>query len=365
MSSFEPVEMAIVGCGMIAQNGYQPRCQAYPHKIKLVGYYDQDASRAAALAQKGGGKVYQSLDNVLNDVNVEAIINLTIHTGHYPVSLAALKAGKHVYSEKPVALRREEADELVETADAKGLKFVCAPVAMLGYVQQNVWKRIREGEIGEVVSAVGNFGGPIEYWHPNADAFMQKDVGPFKDIAPYPLTAMTTMIGPVKRVYGLARITIPERMLHQGPRAGTPYRVTEKDHGFGLLEFENGAYGLIYHSWTARSEIPACEIHGTKGVFSIQAHDDGRGIRKCTPTEGWKTEDSPAGAYTGLDWGKGPADFADAIRNNRPVRCSGKQARHVLEVCERIFESTDKGVPVDVISRFPAPEPVGDNPPWV
>ncbi len=364
MSTFEPLKTVIVGCGMIARNGYQPRCQAYPHKIALVGYYDQDVSRAEALANVGGGKVYRSLEAVLSDPTVEAIINLTIHTGHYPVSLAALKAGKHVYSEKPVALRTAEADELVETAESMGVKFACAPVAMLGYVQQNVWKRIRDGEIGEVVSAVGNFGGPLEYWHPNADAFMMKGVGPFKDVAPYPLTAMTTMVGPVKRVYGLARITIPERMLHQGPRAETKYQVTEKDHGFGLLEFESGAYGLLYHSWTARSEIPAYEIHGTKGVFSIQAHDDGRGIRKCTPTEGWKAEDSPEGAYAGLDWGKGPVDFADAIRNNRPVRCSGKHARHVLEICERIFESADKGVPVDVVSRFPSPAPVGDTPPW-
>ena len=203
MSDFKPVKTVIVGCGMIASKGYQPRCQAYPHKLELVGYYDQDVSRAKELAQNGGGKVYQSFDDVLNAPCVEAIINLTIHTGHYPVSLAGLAAGKHVYSEKPVALRIEEADQLVETADAMGVKFACAPVAMLGHVQQNVWQRIREGEIGEVVSAVGNFGGPVEYWHPTADAFMQKGVGPFKDVAPYPLTAMTTMIGRVKRVYGL------------------------------------------------------------------------------------------------------------------------------------------------------------------
>ena len=150
----------------------------------------------------------------------------------------------------------------------------------------------------------------------------------------------------------------------RAPRAGTHYQVTEKDHGFGLLEFESGAYGLLYHSWTARSEIPPYEIHGTKGVFSIQAHDDGRGIRKRTPSGDWEIETSPEGTYEGLDWGKGPSDFADAIRNNRPVRCSGEHARHVLEICERIFESADKGVPVDVVSRFPAPVPVGESPPW-
>ena len=149
MSNTTPVRTVIVGCGMIAAGGYHPRCQAYPHRIELVGYYDQDEARASALAERNGGHVYKSLDEVLNDPNVEAIVNLTIHISHYPVSLAALKAGKHVYSEKPISIRTDEANELVETAEAKGLKLACAPSAILGYVQQNVWQRIREGEIGD------------------------------------------------------------------------------------------------------------------------------------------------------------------------------------------------------------------------
>ncbi len=90
----------------------------------------------------------------------------------------------------------------------------------------------------------------------------------------------------------------------------------------------------------------------------------GRGIRKRTLAGDWEIEASPEGVCEGLDWGQGPSDFADAIRNNRPVRCSGKHARHVLEICERIFKSADKGVPVDVVSQFPAPIPVGQPPPW-
>ena len=99
-------------------------------------------------------------------------------------------------------------------------------------------------------------------------------------------------------------------------RAGAHYQGTEKDHRFDLLEFESGAYGLLHHGWTARSKISSYEIHGTKDVFSIQAHDDGRGIRKGTPAGGWAVKTSPESAHAGLDWGKGPSDFADAIRND-------------------------------------------------
>ena len=135
MSNTTPLRTVIVGCGMIAAGGYQPRCQAYPEQIELVGYYDQDEGRASALAERGGGKVYPSLEAVLNDPNEEAIVNLTIHISHYPVSLAALKAGKHVYSEKPISIKTDEANELVETAEAMGLKLACALSAILGYVQ--------------------------------------------------------------------------------------------------------------------------------------------------------------------------------------------------------------------------------------
>ena len=137
----------------------------------------------SALAERNGGHVYKSLDEVLNDPKVEAIVNLTIHISHYPISLAALKAGKHVYSEKPISIRTDEANELVETAEAMGLKLACAPSAILGYVQQNVWQRIREDEIGDVISAIGNFGGPLEHWHPTADAFLMH-AGPLSRCRP-------------------------------------------------------------------------------------------------------------------------------------------------------------------------------------
>ena len=367
MSNITPLRTVIVGCGMIAAGGYQPRCQAYPDHIELVGFYDQDEGRASALAERDGGKVYPSLEAVFNDPNVEAIVNLTLHISHYPVSLAALKAGKHVYSEKPISITTDEANELVETAETMRLKLACAPSAILGYVQQNVWKRIRDGEIGDVISAIGNFGGPLEHWHPSADAFLMH-AGPFRDVAPYPLTAMTTMIGPVKTVHGFARVPVPKRVLTTGPRQGTEFEVTEKDHGFAVLEFDvpqdGGSHGFIYHSFTVTSQIPPYEIHGTKGGFSLQAHDDGRGIKKFTPQSGWQDEDSPPKSHTGLDWGKGVVDFADAIRNDRNPRCNGAQARHVIEICERVIESSDLGKPVEVLSRFPAPPEVGEVAPW-
>lgn len=131
-----------------------------------------------------------------------------------------------------------------------------------------------------------------------------------------------------------------------------------------MLEFASGQRGFIYHSFTVKSELPPLEIHGTDGAFSIQAHDDGRGIRKYCPKEGWKDEPSPDGAHEGLDWGKGVADFADAIRNDRAARCSGTQARHLVEIAEKVVTSYQQGLPVDIESRFEQPVQIGIPAPW-
>src|ERR1700759_3176429 len=106
----DPLRIAIVGCGSVAKGGSQPRLLAYPKHVKLHGYFDQNRAGAEELQKTvGSGKIYNSLEEVFADKEVEAVLNLTTLNGHFPVSLAALKAGKHVYSEKPVAVTSAEA----------------------------------------------------------------------------------------------------------------------------------------------------------------------------------------------------------------------------------------------------------------
>jgi predicted dehydrogenase len=361
-----PVRLAIVGCGSIAKNGYQPRCLAYPNRMKLVGYFDQHRPSAEGLQKNGGGKIYDNIDAVLADPEVEGILNLTTIDGHYPLSLAALKAGKHVYSEKPIAMTSKQADELIREAESRKLKLACSP-SPLGYEQQDVWKRIKSGEIGTPHTVIGTFACTrLEYWHPNADVFMTNGISVVADAAPYPLTCMTTFFGPISRVYGFARNMLEERTLQVGPRAGTKFKPTIPDLVQALLEFENGMKAFIYSGWSGRTETPAFEILGSEGAFTLSAHNDGYGVRLLSAKSHEETKvASPAKAFANaLDWGKGPADFADAIRNNRAVRCSPYQARHIVEITEAINESAKTRMPVELKTRFAPPEPVGEVAPW-
>jgi len=368
MSDYAPVRFAIVGCGSIAQKGYLPRLLAYPKKVALHGFCDQHRPCAEELCKTAGsGKVYDSAEAVLADPAVEAVLNLTTIKGHYPLSLAALKAGKHVYSEKPITITSAQATELIQTAEQRGLKLACAPSSPLGYEQQEVWRRIRAGEIGQPHTVIGNFSCTrLEAWHPNADAFMADGISVAGDAAPYPLIMMTTYFGPVARVFGFARNIVPERKLLVGPRAGTPFKPGIPDQVMGLLEFANGMRGFLNCGWSGRSEVPPFEVSGAEGAFVLNPHNDGAGIRTWSQYNGEiKPVPTPDKSMkNALDWGKGPVDLADAIRRNRPVRCSPYQARHLVEIAERLNESSAKGCLVEVTSRFDPPEPVGEIAPW-
>lgn len=368
MSAYAPLRTAIVGCGSIAQKGYQPRCLAYPNKVALHGYFDQDKARAEELRGiAGAGRIYASVEEVLADPEVEAVLNLTTIDGHFPVSLAALKAGKHVYSEKPIAMTTAQADELIRTSEVRGVKIACAPSSPLGYEQQHIWARIRAGDIGTPHTVIGTFACTrLEAWHPNADVFMRNGISVVADAAPYPLTVMTTYFGPVARVFGFARIVVPNRVLQVGPRKGTSFSPSIPDHVMGMLEFASGVRGFIYTGWSGRSDVPPLEVHGTEGAFALNPHNDGNGLKTWSQSgHDVKPIPSPEKSMkNALDWAKGVCDLADAVRTKRRVRCQPQHARHIVEIAEKLNESSQTGLPVALTTSFEAPEPVGEVAPW-
>jgi len=318
----------------------------------LVGFYDQDEARASALAERNGGRVYKSLEEVLNDPNVEAIVNLTLHISHYPVSLAALKAGKHVYSEKPISIRTDEANELVETAAANGLKLACAPSAILGYVQQNVWQRIREGEIGDVVllkatdkggRKMGNslmemgthlydwlrlFGGDVEWTHAHLVQMdgRQSTVDDIKH---------TQEVHPRDRDAG---IVLGER-------------------GHASFRFKNGIHADVQYLGQSQTNDNGygIDIIGTEGRIAVRESVGTtmfihRGQHK-TPADAWEPVHLPA---EDLDEGGNPRnqgsirlllqrlmlrDLIEAIEEDRDPFASGRDGRDCLEMIHATWES--------------------------
>ena len=140
----QPLNLAIVGCGNIAES-YGKTLQPYSH-LRLLGATSRTLKHAEDFVATFGGKVYPSLEAILEDDEVDLVINLTIHHAHVDVITQCLNAGKHVYSEKPITLTSEEAWKLVALAEEKDRYFGCAPITMLGEGQQTAWKAIRSDD---------------------------------------------------------------------------------------------------------------------------------------------------------------------------------------------------------------------------
>ncbi|MBM4084986.1 MAG: Gfo/Idh/MocA family oxidoreductase, partial [Planctomycetes bacterium] len=271
MSPPNPLGLGFIGCGRIA-GPYAQNVVRHPDKLKIVGAYDLVPQAAREFADKFGGRAFDSLEALLACPDVEAAVNLTIHTAHAEVTRRALEAGKHVHSEKPLATNRAEAAALVELAEKKRLRLGCSPFVILGEAQQTLWKAVRDGMIGQPLEATGHImHGRVEKRNPSADAFLGPGAGPTLDVGCYPLNVLTSIFGPVRRMRGAsADILLPERTFGAGPRQGQRFKVTVPDHATGLLEFASGLPGRLSASFTVgAATLPGIEVYGTEGSLSM------------------------------------------------------------------------------------------------
>lgn len=143
--STEPLGVAIVGCGHIA-TGYARDLRRYP-RLVLRGVTDLDPARSRALATEVGCRTYRDFDALLADPEVAVVVNLTSHRARVGVTHSALEAGKHVFSEKPMALGAAEARSLNTVADARSLRLGSAPIVLLGELAQTAWRTVRNGDL--------------------------------------------------------------------------------------------------------------------------------------------------------------------------------------------------------------------------
>lgn len=361
MGKSNSVGIGIVGCGDIS-GAYARSILTHPDDLKIVGVYDIVSNQAKEFVKQFGGYVFHNMEELLDSSQVELVVNLTTPNAHAKVTHQALEAGKHVYSEKPLATNRKEGLELIRIAKEANLLLGCSPFVILGEAQQTLWKVIREGMIGQVLEVTADvMHGRTESWHPNPIPFYSSGVGPMIDVGCYPLSVLTSILGPVSSVQGMAKIRIPERIIATGPQRGKKFTVATPDHITGLLEFANGVGGRITASFVVgKSACSGIEMHGTKGslrITSATAFDSE--IKFCAIGEKkWHKIPFISEPYHGIEWSRGLLDIGDAIRNSRPVRCTGTQANHILDISLGILESSKSGCRKHIKTTFEPPNPV-------
>jgi len=354
------VKIGIIGTGDIF-GAYVRGCRVFDI-LEIAACADIDRRKAEAKAEEFDIPRVCSVEDLLADPEIQIAVNLTVPKAHAEVSLAAINAGKHVYSEKPLAVTRRDGQKVLAAAQEKGVLVGCAPDTFLGGSQQTCRKLIDDGWIGEPVAAVaflpGHGHGP-ESWHPNPDFFYQAGAGPVLDVGPYYITGLIHLLGPVKRVTGLARISFAERIATSELHRGRRIPVEVPTHVTGALDFVSGPVGTIILSfdiWAAN--LPRIEVYGSEG--SLSATDPGafRGsvlIRRAGAEE-WSEMPLTHSAEVGR--GIGVADMAYAIAHGRPHRASGELAYHVLDVMQAFGESSETGRHIEITSRCPRPAPL-------
>ena len=358
----EPVRVGVVGCGTISAI-YLKNARRLP-AIEVVACADLVAERAAARAAEFGVPKVATVPELLAAPDIEIVLNLTIPNAHAEIALAALDAGKSVYNEKPLALSRADGQRMVEVARAKGLRVGCAPDTFLGGGIQTCRKLIDDGAIGVPVAAVAFMlnHGP-EHWHPDPDFYYQPGAGPMFDMGPYYLTALVSLLGPVRRVTGSAQITAPTRRITSEPKYGTTIAVNVPTHVAGLFDFASGAVGTIITSFDVwETTLPRIEIYGTQATLSVPDPNTFGGPVRISRARTKTWEDVPL-VYGNSEnsRGLGLADMAAALRSGRPHRANGDLAFHVLDLMHAIHDASNEGRHIAVASACerPAPLPPG------
>jgi predicted dehydrogenase len=352
-----PARVGIVGCGDVT-NLYLPGTTPFD-SIELAACADLDADRAAALSARGGFPALAP-DALLADPSIDIVLVLTPPVAHAPVARAAIAAGKHVYTEKPLAVTRDDAAAILREAAAAGVRVGAAPDTFLGGGLQTARAVIDAGAIGTPIAATASHThlGP-EGWHPNPGIFYAVGGGPLLDVGPYYVTALVNMLGPISAVSAMGRGLGSERRIGSGPRAGQMVTADVPTTVFGSLAFESGVVGGLTASFDAvASRTPYLEIHGTTGSLSLGDPNEFDGEVRYRPLGAEAWEDVPLQFDGSVGRGIGLADFIEAIRAGRPHRASGELAFHVLDVLLAIETASTSGRTEQVTSRCERPAPL-------
>jgi predicted dehydrogenase len=379
------MRFAIVGCGYVADL-YLATLVNHP-ELQLTGVYDRVPERARAFAAFHEVHRYESLEQLLGDPQVELVANLTNPRSHFEISAAALHAGKHVYSEKPLATELDQAERLVALAESRGLLLTSAPCSVLGETAQTLWKALRDGRIGTPRLTYAEIDdGPIPLlgvgsWKsasgapwPAKDEF---EVGCTLEHAGYYLTWLTAFFGPVVRIRAFSHLTVPDK--------GLPLDVATPDFAVAGLEFRSGMVTRLTCSIFADHDH-RLRIFGDQGVLSTDeawnygaavrfaprtrlalrafrhptlAAMVGLGPRRIRAVRGARFRSVRGGSST-MDFCRGVAELAAAVAERRPPRMSASWALHVNELTLAMQHPDELGSPRSVRSTFDPMDPM----PW-
>lgn len=351
--------------------GYVPGMRAMPEKAEFIAACDTDDVRLdIAERQFGARERYHDLGAMLDHANIDVVLNLTPIPMHGATTLQMLAAGKHVVTEKPLATNMDDANRIVELANAKGLLVVVAPPNMIQPTRLLAKQLVEDGAIGQVCFARvrGSHGGPASgNWPMDPTWFYQEGSGPLFDMGVYGIHDITGILGPAKRVVAFSGITEPVRTVRGGPFKGKKITVTADDNTLLMLDFGKSAYAVVDGTFNVNAaKSPGLEIFGRQGTISVPGRQEGGDAQH--PLELFKLD-----AVPGIDGWIAPRSGAILAEQERQqklrravvlehlINCiwedkkpvlSVEHGRHALEIMLKATESARLGRVLDLETTF-------------
>lgn len=351
------LRLAIVGPGDVAHRDYLPEAHRLADSAEVVAVCGPNEARARSTAEKFDiPRWYTDVGELLRCEPFDAMINLTSHTAHFDVSLAALQAGKHLYTEKPLALSVGRARALADEAARRGLVLVCAPSVMVFPQVRRARSMVASGMIGTVFSARGRSLAGVPPWPgflSDPSHYFETAVGPLPDLAVYPLHALTGILGPAHCVMAMSQRTRSNFRVSEGPLAGKQVEMKSDDE-WHLLVKCGRALASVEANYCALTALgPECELMGDRGALAFSLFDGSAPISVVTEGSGRREEDVPHQRVAGPDHILGVQHLVDCVRERRHPVLSAEHAIHVLEIVEAARRSAETGRAVEVLSTFP------------
>lgn len=358
------MRIGVIGCGNISMT--YMRNAALFNNIELTACADIIPETAARRAAEYGITA-MTAEKLLASPDVDIVLNLTVPTEHYPVTKAALEAGKHVFTEKPLAVSTELGSKLVTLAAEKGLALASAPDTFFGAAGRKARNLIGDGSLGPIIGGTAYMmGHGMEHWHPAPSFYYQEGAGPILDMGPYYISMLLSLLGPATQVFAMSSIGNENRIITaDGPNKGTSFRVSTETTAMAVIRFASGAIVNLGISWDVWAQgHPYIELYGRDGSLRLPDPDTYGGDVLYSDRGGewqtFKSEDSLLGA---INWPydaprianyrtTAVAEMADAIVNGRKPRAAGSNALHVLEILEAILISGRTNTPIKIKTSY-------------
>lgn len=362
--------VGIIGAGNISES-YLTRAPNFAG-IEVRAVADLDPDRAAARAAEFGVRA-ETVAGMLTADDIDIVVNLTVPAAHRDVTCAILDAGKHAFSEKPLALTLADARAIADCAAKNDRRVGSAPDTFLGGSHQECRRLVDAGAVGRIVHGTCHVLSPgMESWHPNPDFFFVEGGGPILDMGAYYVTQLINLIGPVARVTAMTGMASDTRTIGSAARKGEVIPVETPTTAHALLEFASGAIITLGASWDVKGHGHRnVELYGTEATLVPQDPNFFGGLVEVMHPGGKVETFDPgahplavpnrntAGATPRADYRTaGLADMADAIQAGRPHRCALEMALHVTEVLEAILVAGVARRFVDITTTCDRPAPL-------